>query len=217
MREPRLVIGYDGERESCDALAFGAHLVRDVEAHLTVAAAFPHLRAHAGSEAFELALGRKSDPLFAQARAQLKRTVGNVWARERALGGFPVPRSLSRLASNEDADLLVLGSTRRAPLARALLGGVGDRVIRTAPCPVAVIPHGYAELPSEPMRRVGAAYDGTAGGERAVRQAAALARAASAQLRVIAVVEPIGVADIAFAGQTPRGPTRASAASVSSE
>jgi len=205
-REPRLVIGYDGERDSCDALAFGAHLIRDIRAHLTVAAAFPHLRAHAGSEAFELALGRKSDPIFAEARTQLKRTAGNVAARERALGGFPVPRLLSRLASNEDADLLVLGSTRRAPLARALLGSTGDRVIRTAPCPVAIVPHGYAERPSEPIKLVGAAYDGTAGGERAVRQAAALARAASARLRMIAVVEPIGVADIAYAGQTPAGP-----------
>jgi nucleotide-binding universal stress UspA family protein len=201
--EPRIVVGYKGGERSGDALAFGVRLVRDLGAHITLAAAFPYLRAHAGSEAFELALGRKSDPLFAEARDQVSGMAPGLFVRERAVGGFPVARLLSRLASDEDADLLALGSNHRAPLARAFLGGVGEQVIRVAPCPVAVVPSGYTGWPAAPMKVVGAAYDGTGGAERAVRQATAIARAASATLRIVAVVEPIGVADIAYA---PTGP-----------
>jgi nucleotide-binding universal stress UspA family protein len=132
--------------------------------------------------------------------------IGGARARERALGGFPVARLLSRLASDEEADLIVLGSTHRGPLTRALLGSAGERVIRAAPCAVAVVPRGYAGRRSARIGVVGAAFDGTAGAERAVRQATAIALATSARLRVVAVVEPIGVADIAYAGQTAAGP-----------
>jgi nucleotide-binding universal stress UspA family protein len=40
------------------------------------------------------------------------------------------------LAAEARADLIVIGTHGRGALARALLGGVADRVIRLAPCPV---------------------------------------------------------------------------------
>jgi nucleotide-binding universal stress UspA family protein len=40
------------------------------------------------------------------------------------------------LATDERADLLVIGTHGRGGLSRALLGSVADRVIRLAPCPV---------------------------------------------------------------------------------
>lgn len=43
------------------------------------------------------------------------------------------------LAQDERADLVVIGTTGRAGINRALLGSVADRVVRLAPCPVLTI------------------------------------------------------------------------------
>jgi nucleotide-binding universal stress UspA family protein len=40
------------------------------------------------------------------------------------------------------ADLLVVGTHRRGGLARLILGGVAEGVLRQAPCPVLVVPKG---------------------------------------------------------------------------
>jgi len=60
-------------------------------------------------------------------------------------------------AVSEDADLLLLGSRGYGPRRAVLLGGVSGRVVRTAACPVIVVPRGIA-VPLEdlfgPVRRV---------------------------------------------------------------
>jgi nucleotide-binding universal stress UspA family protein len=43
------------------------------------------------------------------------------------------------LARDERADLIVIGTTGRGGLNRALLGSVADRVVRLAPCPVLTV------------------------------------------------------------------------------
>ena len=47
------------------------------------------------------------------------------------------------LATDELADLLVIGTDGRGGASRALLGSVADRVVRLAPCPVLTL-HGPA-------------------------------------------------------------------------
>jgi nucleotide-binding universal stress UspA family protein len=43
------------------------------------------------------------------------------------------------LARDERADLVVIGTTGRGGINRALLGSVADRVVRLAPCPVLTV------------------------------------------------------------------------------
>jgi nucleotide-binding universal stress UspA family protein len=51
-----------------------------------------------------------------------------------------------------ELDLLVLGSRGYGPLRHAIVGGVSDRVIRIAPCPVLVVPRGGHPPPSSPRK-----------------------------------------------------------------
>lgn len=43
------------------------------------------------------------------------------------------------LATDERADMVVIGTEGRGGVSRALLGSVADRVVRTAPCPVLTV------------------------------------------------------------------------------
>jgi nucleotide-binding universal stress UspA family protein len=46
---------------------------------------------------------------------------------------------IARVATEERAEYIVVGTRGRGGLERALLGSVADRVVRTAPCPVLTV------------------------------------------------------------------------------
>lgn len=48
-------------------------------------------------------------------------------------------QEIVRLAADEHADVIVMGTHGRTGLNRALVGSVADRVVRTAPCPVLTV------------------------------------------------------------------------------
>jgi len=66
-------------------------------------------------------------------------------ARQRGLKARTVVRTgtphqeIVALATDERADLVVIGTHGRSGLNRALLGSVADRVVRLAPCPVLTV------------------------------------------------------------------------------
>ncbi len=58
----------------------------------------------------------------------------------RAIVRVGVPwQEIVRLAVEEHADMIVMGTQGRAGLERLLLGSVAERVIRQAPCPVVTV------------------------------------------------------------------------------
>lgn len=71
-------------------------------------------------------------------------------ARVRVAGGEPADE-IVRLANELDAELIVLGSRGRQELGSAVLGSVSSAVMRSAPCPVVVVPPDAA-VPSDLQR-----------------------------------------------------------------
>lgn len=104
-----------------------------------------------------------------------------------ALRSTSASRALHEAAEEEDAGLLVVGSSRRAGAERVLLGSTAERLIHGAPCPVALVPRDWAAR--EQLETIGVAYVDSADGREALRGAYALARRIGARLRVVTVVK----------------------------
>jgi nucleotide-binding universal stress UspA family protein len=90
--------------------------------------------------------GRRVRPV--EERERLSEAARSVALRARAGGanasflvwdGDPA-ESVIASAEAEGADLIVVGSHRRNRVGRAILGSVSDEIVRSAPCPVIVVP-----------------------------------------------------------------------------
>jgi nucleotide-binding universal stress UspA family protein len=68
--------------------------------------------------------------------------------------GDPV-REIDAYAVAHRADLLVLGTHGRGPVAHMLMGSVAERVVRTAPCPVLTVRHPQHDFITESLVPVG--------------------------------------------------------------
>jgi nucleotide-binding universal stress UspA family protein len=98
-----------------------------------------------------------------------------------------IGRGLHELADIEDADLLVLGSSRRGMLGRVLLGDHTRAALNGAPSAVAVAPAGYYDHFGA-VRRIGVGYDGSPESEQALEVARRLAAAHHAELSACTAV-----------------------------
>ena len=78
-------------------------------------------------------------------------------------------------------DLLVVGSSRRGPWGRVLLGDDTRAALHDAPCAVAVAPQGY-DLETSEIDRIGVGYDRSSESEHALTVARALGERLGAQL-----------------------------------
>jgi nucleotide-binding universal stress UspA family protein len=106
-----------------------------------------------------------------------------------------VAAGLHQLAYRHDADLLVIGSSRRDLGERTLVRDDTRAVLKNPPCPVAVAPLGYGRRPPA-LDRIGAAYDGSPESERAVALARELATRHGGRASAFeAVPEPLYVHD----------------------
>lgn len=102
-----------------------------------------------------------------------------------------VPAGLVELATQVNADIVVVGSSSSGALGRIALGSVTDRLVHTAALPVAIAPRGYPAQ-SGRIERLTVAYGGRADQVGLVATSAELADRWSARLRVASfTVRPV--------------------------
>jgi nucleotide-binding universal stress UspA family protein len=108
-------------------------------------------------------------------------------------------RGLHDLAEERSADLLVVGSSSRGVLGRAMLGDDTRAALNGAPCAVAIAARGYAEHPLA-LASIGVGYDGSPESEAAL----AAARAVTAQQRAkLIALEVVSIPTYSYTGLTP--------------
>jgi nucleotide-binding universal stress UspA family protein len=181
-----IVVGVDGRDGGRDALAFARLLQHTFGSTLIAVGAYPH-------DGFA---GRPSSPAFESAvHEELAHAVVDdishpgIDARLLLAPDHSPARALHRIAEEQGAGLIVVGSDRRGPLGRVLAGDVTAGTLDGSPCPVAVAPRGLAEADPR-LRTIGVGYDGSPEATEALELARTLAEHASASLELIEALPP---------------------------
>jgi nucleotide-binding universal stress UspA family protein len=103
---------------------------------------------------------------------------------------------LHGVAEESSADLLVVGSSGRGVIGRAMIGDDTRAALNGAPCAVAIAARGYAANPI-PIAKVGVAYNGSPESGTALASARELAAADGA---VVYALEVVALPSYAFTG-----------------
>ena len=168
----QIVVGVDGRAGGRDAIAL---------ARLLVAAGGELTLAHVVSGDAHASRGARAAyeaPEAEQAEALLEtvREKTGVEAHLRWRGSSSVGRGLHELCELIGADLVAVGSSRRALLGRVLIGDDTSAALNGAPCSIAIAPTNYAQQPGA-MREIGVGYDGCSKSEHVLSLARMLAGA----------------------------------------
>lgn len=115
-----------------------------------------------------------------------------------------VGHGLHAICREIDADLLVVGSSRRGLLGRVFIGDDTRASLNGAPCTIAVAPAGYARDPAA-TREIGVGYDGSPESEHALELGRLLAAETGATLSVF---EAIALLPSRYFAGDPRPLTR---------
>ena len=186
----KIVIGFDGTDSGEDALALGMLLARATRAVPLVAVVHP--------QEYPIGVGRVDAEWVAYMHEQAERLLGrarrlvgeDAGAEFREIAAPSESRGLHDLAEQEQAAMVVVGSSHRGPLGRTYPGSTGDRLLQGSACPVAVAPRGLRESPPERMGTVAVAYLDTPEARQALDAAVALAERVGARLRLVSVMPP---------------------------
>ena len=122
------------------------------------------------------------------------------WSRRRARS-HPLrsPADSQAVAEEEDALAIVVGPSHRGALGRVVPGSVGERLLRSAPCPVAVAPSGYRSAEPGAIRRIGVGFTPEPEADEALAAAVGIAARTGAAIQVLSVVEPPSAVVLGFA------------------
>jgi len=183
-----IVVGVERTERSRDALALARNLARAVGTRLILVAVYPLESRSAATD--ESAYARA---LAQEAQATLEwvaRPLAGVRAEWRAVPCASVARGLKSVAEAEGALALVVGPSHHGAAGRLVPGSVGERLLRGAPCPVAVAPRGYWGEAYRRVQSIGVGYVSSPEGREALIAAIGIARCTGASVRALSVVEP---------------------------
>jgi len=186
----RILIGADGSSRARDAMALGALLAPVLEAEPTLLYAHPYgdLESLLSEGDYEQLVREVVESSSRQAQSHF----GTATAPRLLLIPDRSPaRALHAAAVEPDVAAIIMGSSRRSAIGRVLPGGVVQRLLSGAPCPVVVAPAGFAARQPLGLGTIGAGFDGSSEASDALHAAAALARANRGPLAVIAVQQRI--------------------------
>jgi nucleotide-binding universal stress UspA family protein len=184
-----IIVGVDQSEGSNDAIALASGLAGITGAELMLVNVFPYNTrpSRALNAEFEAYLRKDSNELLQRLRTQL----GDEAVETRAIPNPSAAHALHTLTEDEDAALIVVGSTHTGRAGRVLPGSIAERLLHGSPCPVAVAPKGYAQRSGQELGIIGAAYDGSQSAQRGLQAAHRIATATGARLRVIRAFKPL--------------------------
>jgi nucleotide-binding universal stress UspA family protein len=178
-----VLVGVDGKPNGRDAVALASELV-DPDGKLTLA----HVHSGGLRPSHAISPGLVREERDASERLlEAERAAAGVSAELISIVELTVGRGLHLRAEEQGADLIVVGSSSRGALGRAMLGDDTRAALNGARSAVAIASLGYAER-SAPIARIGVAYNGSKESEAALALARELAAKTKASLHALEVV-----------------------------
>jgi nucleotide-binding universal stress UspA family protein len=174
-----ILVGHDESDRGEDALALGGLLSERMNGRLVVARVALFDRLFGGI-----------DPYYKQVEPEITERMERIAENAGAeLVTIPSPspaHGLHHLALQEDADVIVVGSSRRGKVGRALVGSTGQRLLHGAPCAVAIAPVDFRDQDAE-LSSIAVGYDGLPEADVALEEAVAIAITTGAGIRMVMV------------------------------
>lgn len=180
----RVAAGIDGYPEGRDAAVLAATIAHAVSAELMLVAVHPDPLVVLPREIGWRGLHTQAEVLLRETRDALapgaRITVETDWS---------VPRALERVVEREHRDLLVVGSSRHAPVGEVRIGKRTRQLLCHSRCALAVAPRGLSDRAEGRLARIGVGYDGGPESRAALLLAASIALAGGSKLHIHAVVD----------------------------
>jgi nucleotide-binding universal stress UspA family protein len=180
-----IIIGFDGSERGEQACVLGGDLATLTDAPVRIVhiipQVFPDSAIHPSH--YEWSPEQQAEAGFDHAE-ELVGAVPEI-SRDVVLARS-TPAGLHWLAEQDDARVIVVGSSHRGAVGRLTVGSVGERLLYGAPCAVAVAPHGF-----EGFSRgvIGVAFDGSEESRLALGFATELAQRSGDAIRLVAVYD----------------------------
>lgn len=139
----RILVPTDFSESAHHALRYGTSFAREYEAELLLVHVVENLTVGYASDLFPVPMAEVFDEISGYAKAELAKLAAEVRekgikVREMVVQGKP-SAEIVRVAREETADMIVLGTHGKGMLDKALFGSTAERVIRRAPCPVLTV------------------------------------------------------------------------------
>lgn len=183
--ERTLLVGYSSSRQGDDALALALVLAPLLGLRPTILRVVPVAPYLLGEDP-DLAAERGSRLDLEVARERLAALDPGT----RAICSHSVSRGLAEVAEEENAALIVVGSTHRGRVGRLIPGTTAAHLLQGGPAAVAIAPPGYSEREFSGVQRIGVGIDGSPESLTALVGAVAFAEATASELHLLAAAEP---------------------------
>jgi len=139
----RILVPTDFSESARHALLYGTSFAREYEGELLLLHVVENLTVGYASDLFPVPMAEVFDEISGYAKAELAKLAAEVRekgiaVRELVVQGKP-SAEIVRVAREETADMIVLGTHGKGMLDKALFGSTAERVIRRAPCPVLTV------------------------------------------------------------------------------
>jgi nucleotide-binding universal stress UspA family protein len=139
----RILVPTDFSESARHALLYGASFAREYEGELLLLHVVENLTVGYASDLFPVPMAEVFDEISGYAKTELAKLAAEVRekgiaVRELVVQGKP-SAEIVRVAREETADMIVLGTHGKGMLDKALFGSTAERVIRRAPCPVLTV------------------------------------------------------------------------------
>jgi nucleotide-binding universal stress UspA family protein len=193
-----LLVPLDGSDAAEFALPMALSLARKFEASLQIVHVYApvwgrHGRAESAHEVIDREM-RARGQAYNDAVIQRLQAAGGTSLSAVFLEGPIVASAINRQAAASEADLMVMTTQGRAPMARFWLGSVADALLRQAAIPILFVraEDGQPDLNQEPLlQRVLIPLDGSELAEQILEPSVALAAAMQSEITLLRVVRQL--------------------------